>query len=83
MDGLWIDLDSLFWHPTGGGGRYLCVGDYFLEGDGDQLLIEPGAPNASVVFYYAHGGPETRVRHHAQSIADFLERLPEEYLSDR
>lgn len=53
----------------------LCIADYALEADGDQVLLDPReGGDDPPVFYYAHGVPE--VRRLAASFTAWIESLP-------
>ncbi len=53
----------------------LCLGDFFLEADGDQVLFDlrAGAGEDPPVLYYAHAVPQ--VREIAPSFSAWVERL--------
>lgn len=54
----------------------LCIADYFLEADGDQVLFDlrEASTDDPPVFYYAHSIPE--VRRLAKSFTAWIEGLP-------
>ncbi len=73
-------LGNLFIHETQSGipgpsTGMLCIADYFLEADGDQVLIDPRELPADdpPVYYYAHDIPE--VRPLADRFSGWLESL--------
>ena len=75
-----FDLGHLFFHEQrgkvpGASHGMLCFADYFLEADGDQMLLDPRDLPADdpPVYYYAHAVPE--VRPLAQSFSAWLESL--------
>ena len=75
-----IDLSSIFYHASQAGAHgpsdgMLCIADYFLEADGDQVLIDPRELPADdpPVYYYAHEVPE--VRPLAKSFSHWIESL--------
>jgi hypothetical protein len=64
-----------FPHPFGKG--LLCIAEYWLDGDGDQALLDlrdPGAADDPPVLYYAHDAPG--VRPLAASFTKWIESLP-------
>lgn len=78
LEGLCIGF--LFFHeartdPPGPSVGMLCIADYFLEADGDQVLFDPRDLPADdpPVYYYAHDVPE--VRPLATSFSGWLESL--------
>ncbi len=75
-----IDLYCIFYHASRSGihgpsDGMLCFADYFLEADGDQVLLDPRELPCDdpPVYYYAHEGPE--VRPLAKSFSYWLESL--------
>ncbi len=65
------------WPPPSQG--MLCFAEFWLEGDGDQVLfdVRGGLVEGEYpVFYYAHEQP--RVRKLADSFADWLEQIGDE-----
>lgn len=55
-----LDFNDPFDHPgTGDGRQWLCIADYFLEADGDQILIakEDMSLDDPPVHYFAHAVP--------------------------
>jgi hypothetical protein len=87
VEGLDLDLGLAFEHPgdktAADGRRYLCVGNYFWQADGDQVLIDiSGSSKDPEVFYYAHEGPAPRVQPLAKNWTAFLEGLPKQYLNN-
>jgi hypothetical protein len=76
-DGLHIGLPGTFQHPDEPGlpsaGR-ICFGDYWLEGDGDQVLFGEGESGREPpVLYYNHAEPS--VRRLAEDFPAWLESL--------
>jgi hypothetical protein len=75
-----FDLGHLFFHEQreqlpGPSDGMLCFAEYWLEADGDQMLIDPRDLPADdpPVYYYAHSVPE--VRPLGQSFSAWLESL--------
>jgi hypothetical protein len=78
LDGFSIGLNDVFPHPASIGAQSpaLCIAEYWLEADGDQVLVESHPQPASdpPVYYYAHA--EGKVRKLAASFTDWIEALP-------
>ena len=86
VEGMELDLDLLFEHPgdksAPDGKRYICLGNYFRDDDGDQILIEVSKPSADAkILYYAHSAKSPKVQPLADSWKEFLEKLPKQYLN--
>jgi hypothetical protein len=83
LEGLKFGIEHPFVHeakpgvilPTEG---MLCIADYWLEADGDQVLfdLKGHAGDDPPVFYYAHGQAPPRVRPLAPTFTGWLEGLP-------
>lgn len=77
MEGFTLQLDGMFIHPTTIDGQTaLCIGDYWLEADGDQLLIISTSQqqNDCAVYYYAHA-QQGSVKYLDSSFKHWLETL--------
>ena len=64
------------WPPPSNG--MLCFGEYFLEADGDQVLLditEPMVNGEYRVMYYAHEGNPPSVRELAPDFRSFVEEV--------
>jgi hypothetical protein len=79
MEGVSIGLTTIFRHPMSIGqsnSGSLCIADYWLDGDGDQVLVElsESPTDDPPVFYYNHDIPQ--VRKLAASVTAWVESLP-------
>ena len=56
----------------------ICIADYWLEADGDQVLVEcrPKMESDPPVYYYAHAEGPHAVRKLANSFSAWIELLP-------
>jgi hypothetical protein len=82
LDGFSMGLSQVFTHPASISTQSppvpaLCIAEYWLEADGDQVLVEthPQPAEDPPVYYYAHadGG---KVRKLAASFSAWIESLP-------
>jgi hypothetical protein len=83
LDGLAIGLTQCFRHPAavavqGEDRPAVCLADYWLEADGDQVLIEAVQTPSDdpPVYYYAHAAGNQAARQLAPSFSAWLESLP-------
>jgi hypothetical protein len=83
LDGFAMDLDHIFRHPAlidGGSGvtPTICIAEYWLESDGDQVLLESSTspPQDPPVFYYPHAAGTNSARQLAPSFSAWIESLP-------
>lgn len=83
LDGLSLGLEHTFAHPAviageRGAAPTICIAEYSLEGDGDQVLLECSASpeHDPPVFYYAHAARTHTARRLAASLSAWLESLP-------
>lgn len=83
LDGLSLGLDQVFQHPASideqhSATKAICIAEYWLEADGDQVLLESTSRPADdpPVFYYAHSGGKIKVRKLASSFSAWIESLP-------
>ncbi len=81
VEGFQLDIRYVFWHPTNGGERYLCIGDYFLNADGDQLLINPKSDKPETICYFDHAHGDNGISIYSKNLVKLLEDLPELYLN--
>ncbi len=83
LDGFAIGLAQIFRHPAvihsgGAESPTICVADYWLESDGDQVLC-PYASSPSEdppAYYYAHSAGTNTARELAPSFSTWIESLP-------
>lgn len=82
LEGFSLGLTQVFSHPapikTGSdSAAAICIAEYWLESDGDQVLIkhEPQSATDPAVYYYAHSqaGATKKL---ADSFTAWLEKLP-------
>jgi hypothetical protein len=82
LDGIAIGLEQVFRHPAligdqAPGTENLCIADYALEADGDQVLFDlRSALDDPPVYYYAHAAARKLARPLAPSFTAWLESLP-------
>jgi hypothetical protein len=83
LDGLYMGLDQVHRHlavagKPSQGAETICIGEYWLEGDGDQVLVayNPHPMPDPPVYYYAHGAGTTTARRLAASVTKWIESLP-------
>jgi hypothetical protein len=86
VEGFQWDLSLLFEHPgdksAPDGKRYLCLANYFMEADGDQILIDVTKPSDDPqILYYGHSANGAKIRVLAKNWKEFAERLPKQYLN--
>lgn len=82
-DGFAIGLAQIFPHPAVLSGRpaavrTVCIADYWLEADGDQVVIaaSPNPCEDVPVYYYGHATGVNTARELAGSLSAWLESLP-------
>jgi len=87
LPGLSLGQAEVFPHPgviadVGNSKPTICIGEYFLEADGDQVLIERTAESADdrPVYYYAHSESPPAVRRLAKTFTAWIESLPKSAL---
>lgn len=58
-------------------GKSICIAEYWLEADGDQVLLEhtPAPADDPPVFYYAHEARKSAARKLAPSFSAWIESL--------
>lgn len=83
LDGLSIGLEQVFRHPAVIGGEpqtmeTICIAEYWLEGDGDQVLVPYSVERTEdlPVYYYAHSAGTNIARELGSSITAWIESLP-------
>jgi hypothetical protein len=83
LDGFSIGLENVFQHSAVIDGQPLetktiCIAEYWLEADGDQVLVaqSPQPPDDPPVYYYAHSARENKTRKLAPSFIGWIESLP-------
>jgi hypothetical protein len=83
LEGLSLGLGNTEPHPAVIPGEHgavaaICIAEYWLEGDGDQVLLERSSnpDNDPPVFYYSHGAGTNTARRLASSFSAWLESLP-------
>ncbi|HWL08204.1 MAG TPA: SMI1/KNR4 family protein [Planctomicrobium sp.] len=83
LEGLSLGFDDIWSHPAlipleTGTSAALCIADYWLEADGDQLLLEWTATpkDDPGIFYYAHEEGSNRARPLSMRLSQWLESLP-------
>ena len=72
--GVTMGLSGLF-DLTIHGERYCVLGEFWKEGDGDQLLLRPGE---ETIWYYAHG--QDKVKYLCGDMTELLEKKIVRYL---
>jgi hypothetical protein len=77
MNALSLGVEQVFRHPAevGGPTGSICIADYWLEADGDQVLVEyrPDPLPDPPVFYYAH--EQGSARPLASRLTEWIESL--------
>jgi hypothetical protein len=75
LEGFKLDANLFFLQEAGPATGMLTIADYFLDADGDQLLlaVRDGLADDSQVHYYAHSIPE--VRPLGKSFSQWLDAL--------
>lgn len=83
VSGLAIGLEQVLRHPALIGeqpdaAEAICVAEFWLEADGDQVLFEcrPQPSPDPPVYYYAHSASTGKVRALAKSFSAWIEGLP-------
>jgi hypothetical protein len=83
LDGVSIGLDQVFNHPAlidsqSGPVPAICIAEYWLESDGDQVLVECSVSPSQdpPVYYYGHGAGKNLARPLAPSFSAWIESLP-------
>lgn len=83
LDGFSMGLDQVFNHPAlvvgeRGVAPAICIAEYWLESDGDQVLLEcsPSPDQDPPVYYYAHADKKNTARQLAPSFSAWIESLP-------
>jgi hypothetical protein len=83
LGGLSICLEDTGSHPAvipgeKGSSAAICIAEYWLEADGDQVLVECSSTpeHDPPVFYYAHAVGSHTARRLAPSLSTWLESLP-------
>ena len=74
--GVIIELSGLF-ELTIHGNRYCILGEFWIEADGDQLLLCPGD---ETIWYYAH--EQDKVKRLCGDITELLEKKLARYLNE-
>ena len=75
--GVIIELSGLF-ELTKHGNRYCILGEFWIEADGDQLLLCPGD---ETIWYYAH--EQDKVKRLCGDITELLEKKLARYLNEQ
>jgi hypothetical protein len=68
-----------FFHPAGPSAGFLCFAEFFMEGDGDQVLFDvtQKAENFEYpVYYYDHEASPPSVRKIANNFEQWLNEFP-------
>jgi len=83
LDALTLGLDQIRRHPAliddpPSGKETICIGEYWLDADGDQVLLEycTQPVRDPVVYYYGHSAGTRTARKLAATFSGWIEALP-------